>query len=572
MIEAFSDLIPYYSFLYILIAVVVIWSAKKYRKVEGIFLSVREKRFSLFYGSLFVLFYALGLVLASGGSIHWKSALFVFAAWLLFSAAVGIGYHYLNAFLAKVCSPVGGAEYALAKYPMLLSISIMMVCWMPVFLALYPGVFAYDVQVQIPQAVSGYNTFHPLLHTFYLVFFHRLGGMIGSYNMGIAISVLIQMVIFASSLAYTIRYLVEKRIKKSIILAVLACFSLIPFFPVMAVSVTKDIFFTAAFHVAFIKLLKLRDSGYDFQKWRDWIHLIFFFVLTALLRNNGRYAIYVVVIALLLQAIVNHSNIKKMCALVLVTIMSMTVCSNALRIAVHAGGGSRNEVMSVPYQQIARVYKYDADLVSEKDKVSIKNIIPEVEKYNESVSDPIKGSATAISNSENRKCFLRIYFKYMLLTPNRYTEAFLINTMGYWFVDDISSSLVYKGLPAAGIFEVISFEFKEFGVTHESKLPALDNVLVKLFHENKYQDLPIVAAIFNMGVYLWLILMCAFFCMQKKKGEMVIPLAFLFAYMSTVFAGPCALFRYALPYITCIPALLIAVYQPSYVKKAEDER
>ena len=144
------------------------WSVKQYRRAESLFPPCREKRFSLSYGCLFVFFYAAGLVLASGGSIHWKSVLFVFVACLIFSASAGIGYHYLNAFFVKCCNPAGDGDYALARHPMLLSISIMMACWFLVFLALYPGVFAYDVHRQIPQAVSGYSAFHPLLHTFYI--------------------------------------------------------------------------------------------------------------------------------------------------------------------------------------------------------------------------------------------------------------------------------------------------------------------------------------------------------------------------------------------------------------------
>lgn len=49
-------------------------------------------------------------------------------------------------------------------------------CWLPIFLAYYPSVFAYDAEGQLYQVIAkDYSTHHPLLHTLFLGAFFRLG-------------------------------------------------------------------------------------------------------------------------------------------------------------------------------------------------------------------------------------------------------------------------------------------------------------------------------------------------------------------------------------------------------------
>ena len=62
--------------------------------------------------------------------------------------------------------------------------------WLPVFLAVYPGFFAYDATDEFNEVLTGeYVTRHPLLHVLMLgktvTAFYDLTG---SFNIGIAVS------------------------------------------------------------------------------------------------------------------------------------------------------------------------------------------------------------------------------------------------------------------------------------------------------------------------------------------------------------------------------------------------
>ena len=570
MIDEFADLIPYYSVLYILIAFLIVISIRKYRNGDTFFSSEREKIISITFGVFFTLFYVSGLVLSSGASFTTKSVSLILASCALFSAAVGIGYRFITLFLDKHFNAANGSGYLLFRHSLLSPFFIIIACWLPVFLALYPGLFAYDVAGQMYQTRGSYSTHHPLLHTLFLQAFYKLGEKIGSYNDGMAISVIIQMVLVALSLAYSIQYMINKRVKRSVVIAALMFFSVIPIFPILAVSMTKDILFSAAFVASFVKILQLIDNGLNITKIWDWISIIALFILTSLLRSNGKYAVFAVLVALVLKAITDRANLKKMYPLLVLTIVFTAISNHALVRATHALPVSKNEMMSVPYQQLARVYRYNINCFTSEDRAAVERIIPSIGSYNEHISDGVKGPAKVFDSHENEKEFWHIYFKYMLKQPVRYAEAFLITSIGYWYLDDISNSQMYGRRADGGIdddFGLFLMDTKPgYGITHESKLPWLDKIIKKLFHENKYQKLPVIAVVFSMGTYFWLIVLSFFYCVQKKNKEAAVPLVFILSYIATVLAGPCSLIRYALPYIACLPALMVTAYKADDVQ------
>ena len=59
------------------------------------------------------------------------------------------------------------------RHIVLLSFVVLFLCWLPVFLAVYPGFFVYDAQDEYVQVASRtFSTHHPLVHVL------LLGGMV----------------------------------------------------------------------------------------------------------------------------------------------------------------------------------------------------------------------------------------------------------------------------------------------------------------------------------------------------------------------------------------------------------
>ena len=75
-------------------------------------------------------------------------------------------------------------------------------CYVPMFLVLFPGSFAYDVPFQLEQVFTGrYSTHHPLLHTLLLGGCVKLGQALGSINLGAALYSAVQMTALAACFA-----------------------------------------------------------------------------------------------------------------------------------------------------------------------------------------------------------------------------------------------------------------------------------------------------------------------------------------------------------------------------------
>lgn len=69
--------------------------------------------------------------------------------------------------------------------------ALIFVCWLPVFLAYWPGISAYDIYTQIFEVFEdNYTNRNPLLHTLILGAFYRLGEGLGSAALGYALFIL----------------------------------------------------------------------------------------------------------------------------------------------------------------------------------------------------------------------------------------------------------------------------------------------------------------------------------------------------------------------------------------------
>lgn len=102
------------------------------------------------------------------------------------------------------------------KYVDVLTFGFMLLCWLPVLLAVYPGFFVYDAQEEWLQVASrNFTTHHPLVHVL------LLGGIVcavhkvtDSYNLGIACYMTVQMLIVSGCFTYLLVLCEEGRLRK----------------------------------------------------------------------------------------------------------------------------------------------------------------------------------------------------------------------------------------------------------------------------------------------------------------------------------------------------------------------
>ena len=178
-------------------------------------------------------------------------------------------------------------------------LAIILLSWLPVYLAFFPGICYYDLPTQIEQYTSHvFNASHPLLHTLILGYLYTL---FDNPNTGMMIYSILQMILLASSMEYSCVYLYKRGINRVIRYLIIFLFAVLPLNSLLAISSTKDVVFAALmlFTLTYYLNLKTLPSKQDTESfpaaaskktiWNK-IVLSLLTVLTILFRNNAIYA------------------------------------------------------------------------------------------------------------------------------------------------------------------------------------------------------------------------------------------------------------------------------------------
>ncbi len=326
---------------------------------------------------------------------------------------------------------------------------IILICWIPVFLAVYPGYFCYDVYSEYNQYKINYITaWHTVIHTWILGFtIDTLHNLTGDINIAIAIYTIIQMLIISAIFTYCIYFLEKFKTSKIISRISILYYALFPVIVMYAICTTKDSIFTAIMLFSIvISIEALLDKERFMKSKLLQARFIIVTFLAIIMRNN---AIYAYIPFLILFAIL----LRKKEILISFTIIAILYAIYVGPIYDIVGVRSRykkqTEAFSVPLQQIARVYNYNYEdltddeiekilLYTQNEMVeSIQNCTAEekLKKYDPKLSDYIKDFAEI--DRIGYKEFFKLWFEIGLRNPGIYVESFLENTLAFWYPDTI---------------------------------------------------------------------------------------------------------------------------------------
>lgn len=312
---------------------------------------------------------------------------------------------------------------------------------LPVWLAYYPGLNNYDAYSQIKQGiVTEYSQWHPIVHTFWLKFFlYTIGGIVlKSYTAGWAVGMLCQMLIVSFSMSYMHLFLYRIGVPKRIRIALIMGIPVMPGISVMSISSTKDVIFGCFFLLACVCISYWTLNSELCKRTRFIVLYLISLVGTTMFRNNG---VYGLIAAFIVGSI--YFSLKKSWRFSVLTLCGILIGYlglHGLQAITKSPDVNFNEALSVPYQQLAFVYKIKGDKLDQGTKSEIEFMIPEVEKYRVNYADMIKFSGKALTNNDGFDRFLKLYFSTGLKYPLHYVEAFIQQNMGYLYIWDNTSS------------------------------------------------------------------------------------------------------------------------------------
>lgn len=437
---------------------------------------------------------------------------------------------------------------------------ILFLLWMPQLLGVYPGYFNFDAPFQWAMYEAGEITaHHPPIHTW------LMGGVIqlvlqltGSFNKGVFAFELLQLAIFACCFSYGVTWIYRKGFPGWLRLFAILWFAFFPTVVINCFSVTKDNFFSAFLVVFLVMTLELLEN--PAEKLRQipfmsaWVFITF---LTVIMRNN---AIYVMVLFLPVLLIVLRKFWKKVLMamggiVLLYAIYTGPFCSTFV-----VDGISTNEFLTVPTQQLMRVYYEEYEQLTEEERAMYPVLFEDhaLKHYNPLISDAVKAHFRVEEFEKDKKGIISFWFDLGCRFPATYVNSFLHNTYGFWY-PRATLALDYYGWN--GYFVCTSY----WPAVDNSRIPVID-AYYDLFQESELvKGGSIGLTFFSPGTFFWIFMVVLAYQLWKKRWAQLLVLGFVLVLWLTFLLGPVALVRYVAFLFYLIPfyvAMIMHVTKP----------
>lgn len=442
--------------------------------------------------------------------------------------------------------------------------ALIFLAWLPVLIASYPGVYGYDCVYQIDYYLSGaLSTHHPILHTALLGFcVVTVGGWLGSYEAGMCVYSVLQMLAFSACFASVLMWLRRHGAPRLMRLITLLLAMLLPTNAIMSFSGTKDVLFSALVVWELLLLIDAAEEPARLKQWRFLGKLVAVSFLMIAIRNQG---VYIFVFMLIVGLIVMRGARLRLAALLLSVLALFAFYQGPVSTWMGAQRvDTVKEALSVPCVQLARARVENADALSEEDKAAIESYIPTWAKYDEGswgISDPIKAEFNTELYRQDSAAFFRLWAHVGLKCPASYADAFLRLSIGLWYPD-----MPYPDRAAQHPY----FEYRNASIPGDWLLlgrstPAclrwLERLYADLSYNASYQKIPVLSLLFSAGLSSWLMLGFIGWAIYRRRYRLLLPAALLLGLWGTLLLGPVVLLRYAYALLMCAPVLLCLMLQ-----------
>lgn len=381
------------------------------------------------------------------------------------------------------------AAGAFSRKRMLLAALVMLVCWLPYIIALYPALFLGDTMISIGWFDAALHGAPGVMYDHNPVFTTVLFGAIEEFgkhvmnNDGLAffLYVLVQAVASCLSLALVVEYLFSKlRMPKPFCIVVLAFCALCPLFPTWSTFVSKDTLFIPAFMVYFVMFVEaVRSRGALFA--RSWAVPVVFVMACLVACLSKKLGFYIMAISNLVLFIwlwrirsgeTATTALRRfgVCMCIPLLVM-MVLLPKILFPAFGIVGGERYEALSVPIQQTARCYIDHGDQMTEEQVSVIDNLLDTSdlkERYQFWFSDPVKYRID--DANADYAAWANVYAECGIAYPGNYLESYLALEQGFgspsalfpWPMPFESSTSAYDSVGMQGAYEHTGFSADSF--------------------------------------------------------------------------------------------------------------
>jgi len=299
--------------------------------------------------------------------------------------------------------------------------------------------------------------------------------------------------------------------------------------------------------------------------------------MLCLLRNNGLYAILFVIPFLLI--IKGKEKIMAITSFIIPLIIYKIITGPIYgTLDIKSENDGIKEALSIPIQQLSRVYVYNKDAFNKQDIETFKkyyNDIEGLESYKiwPSLSDAQKNHINKEAVKEDLIGYIKFYIKIGIKDTKDYIDAFLLNSLGIWLPNKTyPDTRMYHPLieyDMTPVNESINSEF--IGIERDSKFPIYEKLLNWLVKESNWQKIPVFSTVYTLGFYFLCNMFMIGIVIMRKQWKLLIPTSLIVGLYITIILAPVALFRYCFPIIMCTPLVFVIIINKN-ISKGKGEK
>ena len=395
------------------------------------------------------------------------------------------------------------------------SFVVLCVAYLPFLIMSYPGNLCWDVIGQIEQVIfdAGYSSHHPIVHTLIVGGLVKLGeALFHSYEIGLFMYMLLQLVMFVSALSATIAFLAARKVKAGLLAVLLGLYAIAPVYSNMASTAVKDVPFVS-FVIGYIICFSLLVEN---PKKIKSVKFISCFVLMQLgmifFRNNGIYVTCISGVAAVVFLWGKYNIKERIKSIMVFFAVSVLISKIVLAIIgqiLNVAPGSTGEMLSIPFQQTARYLQFYKQELTEAERASIEAVLKDVDevagKYDPNISDPVKALFQKDASGSELLGYFKTWFVCFFKHPAVYFEAFFHHIYG-WFSPFVANSIRY--------------EVQYDTIRQQGLFPQAQKLV--LFYFRFASRFTLLSILENVGIYVWgLFFMTAFHCKKNNIGHII---------------------------------------------------
>lgn len=437
----------------------------------------------------------------------------------------------------------------------LINWAILFVCWLPCYLAYFPGTLSYDAPEQICIALGALpaTTHQPPIHTMLLGACLDLGNIFGIEP--VIIYTIIQMLIMAAVFAYYILFILKHLARKKWEFVLIYFFLAVnPIIPLMAIQTTKDVGFTCFFILCTLFIYELMTTPEQLKAYR-YLLFVISFVLASLFRNNALYVLVVVGVVIIFVLKANKRVKAMMAASVVIAVVVVKIITGPVYSNLgYAKSDDKVEMSAVPMQQLGLAIIENAPDFTDDDWEKITYYMSDLqvtfERYNPRFYDPLKDAIYKTHLQEEYGGFLKLWTTMLKRYPVEYIRAFLDLNIPYWYplADTIDPY-------ADRVYIETDIGPSPYQFERESKIPWLLDIYENIANYSLIDKL-IIRIPFAINTPIWLMLAGILLIIVKKEYNKIMVFMPSLLLWATYLLGPVSNFRYIFPIFALYPLFI----------------